>query len=92
MRQPLLRSCAAVAAFCGLLAFAPAALADVVTIAPNKDNTLYESATGSLSNGAGEHFFVGRTDVISGGAIRRGVIALTWPPRSRPARSLPGSI
>jgi len=60
---------------CGLLALASAARAEVVTLAASKDNTLYESSTGSLSNGAGEHFFVGRTDIISAGAIRRGLIA-----------------
>ena len=37
-----------------------------------KDNTLYEDSSGSLSNGAGQFLFVGRT---SGGSIRRGVIA-----------------
>jgi hypothetical protein len=66
---------AAVAAVCGLLAPAPAALGEVVTLGASKDNTLYESSTGSLSNGAGEHFFAGRTDIISAGSIRRAVIA-----------------
>jgi hypothetical protein len=41
-------------------------------LAPSQDNTLYEDPRGALSNGAGEHFFVGTTN---GGAIRRGVIA-----------------
>lgn len=61
-----------VAAGCGLLAFATAALGDVVTIAPVKDNTLYQSPTGTLSNGAGERFFVGKNATSE---IRRGVIA-----------------
>ncbi len=43
-----------------------------VSIGSMKDNTLYEDSTGSFSNGAGEHFFVGRTIL---GPIRRGVIA-----------------
>jgi hypothetical protein len=43
-----------------------------VALSPSKDNTLYEDDAGSLSNGAGDYFFVGRT---GGGAIRRGVIA-----------------
>ena len=43
-----------------------------VSLLPSKDNTLYESATGSLSNGAGQHFFAGRTN---GGSIRRAVVA-----------------
>jgi Ca2+-binding RTX toxin-like protein len=41
-------------------------------LAPSQDNTLYEHPRGALSNGAGEHFFVGTTDR---GAIRRGVLA-----------------
>lgn len=45
-----------------------------VTLTPTKDNTLYESATGALSNGAGSYFFAGRTGQISG-SIRRGLIA-----------------
>jgi hypothetical protein len=61
-----------VAGLCGLFGFAPAARGDIVTLQASKDNTLYESSTGSLSNGAGEYFFAGRTDT---GAIRRGVIA-----------------
>ncbi len=36
-----------------------------------KDNTLYETALGELSNGAGEYFFVGRT---GSGRLRRGLI------------------
>lgn len=36
-----------------------------------KDNTLYEDSFGLLSNGAGEHFFVGRNNVNQ---IRRGLI------------------
>ncbi|TDI71430.1 MAG: T9SS type A sorting domain-containing protein [Bacteroidetes bacterium] len=34
-----------------------------IVLTPNKDNTLYESATGALSNGAGEHLFVGQTNL-----------------------------
>ncbi|MCH8012222.1 MAG: DNRLRE domain-containing protein [Candidatus Marinimicrobia bacterium] len=43
-----------------------------VVIQANKDNTLYESNTGALSNGKGAHFFVGKTAV---GSIRRGLLA-----------------
>jgi hypothetical protein len=43
-----------------LLAFAWPAFADTVTIPSTRDNTLYESATGSVSNGAGPTMFVGR--------------------------------
>jgi hypothetical protein len=34
---------------------------DEVAIVADRDNTLYEDATGMLSNGAGANFFVGRT-------------------------------
>lgn len=44
-----------------------------VTISPSKDNTLYENSTGSLSNGAGQYVFSGRTSQLSG-SIRRGLI------------------
>jgi cytochrome c peroxidase len=43
-----------------------------VTLHPSKDNTLYEDDTGSLSNGAGSFFFVGKTDQEF---MRRGIIA-----------------
>ena len=43
-----------------------------VTLQPIKDNTLYQSATGSTSNGAGEYLFVGKT---GGGSVRRGLLA-----------------
>lgn len=49
----------------------------VVTLSAIKDNTLYESATGAVSNGKGIHFFVGRTN---GGSLRRGVIAFDLSP------------
>lgn len=46
-----------------------------VTLTPVADNTLYEDSTGNLSDGAGQHFYVGlsrQTD--SSLRIRRGVI------------------
>jgi hypothetical protein len=49
-----------------------AAFADVVTLAPQKDNTLYEDGKGFLSNGHGIYFFAGRTAAPS---LRRGLIA-----------------
>src|SRR6266545_2710513 len=58
-------------ALAGMVPAGPAA-ADTVTLGTSKDNTLYQSATGSLSNGAGSYFFVGMTDAAQ---IRRGVIA-----------------
>jgi spore coat protein A len=47
--------------------------AATVQISASKDNTLYQPASGGTtnSNGAGEHFFAGRTD---DGYLRRGVI------------------
>lgn len=45
-----------------------------VVLSPSKDNTLYESSTGSLSNGAGQHFFAGRTSQAVG-SLRRGLVA-----------------
>lgn len=48
-----------------------ASLADEVVLNTGKDNTLYESATGSVSNGAGEHLFAGTTGT---GQVRRGLI------------------
>ena len=52
-----------------------AALAEVVAIGARNDNTLYQSTTGGLSNGSGQHFFVGRTAQGSNASIRRGLIA-----------------
>lgn len=47
-------------------------ITSTVTLTPIKDNTLYENVSGDLSNGAGVHFYVGRTNM---GALRRGVLA-----------------
>jgi hypothetical protein len=44
-----------------------------VALGSSADNTLYEDAAGSLSNGAGTHFFVGRTGQTAD-SIRRGLI------------------
>ncbi len=46
--------------------------AAMVVLAPAKDNTLYESVTGVISNGAGENLFAGRT---AGNLTRRAVLA-----------------
>ena len=43
-----------------------------MTFNPSKDNTLFFSANGDVSNGAGPHFFVGTTRT---GNIRRGILA-----------------
>lgn len=44
----------------------------VTTLYPSRDNTLYEDAGGTFSNGAGHYFFAGRTGA---GLIRRGLVA-----------------
>jgi hypothetical protein len=43
-----------------------------VIVEAAKDNTLYDSPAGALSNGTGQHFFVGTS---GGNQIRRGVLA-----------------
>ena len=48
-----------------------ATLADVVVIPATKDNTLYESRSGGLSNGSGQRLFAGRT---GSGGLRRGLL------------------
>jgi hypothetical protein len=52
-----------------------AARADTIVITPVKDNSLYEDATGSLSNGAGSNVYAGRTSFGGGQALRRGLVA-----------------
>lgn len=44
-----------------VLAAGGTSLADTVTLAPVRDNTLYEDAAGSFSNGIGDHLFAGST-------------------------------
>jgi hypothetical protein len=44
----------------------------VISLAPNKDNTLYEDGSGSLSNGVGTFLFSGR---ILSGELRRALLA-----------------
>jgi hypothetical protein len=46
-----------------------------VTLAPARDNTLYETAAGDASNGAGNQMFVGLTGPNAGQVRRRGVLA-----------------
>src|SRR5437667_4778957 len=51
----------------------PTPAGTVATPMPVADNTLYESATGDLSNGAGMHLYVGRTNQVSA-SVRRAVL------------------
>lgn len=60
-----------------LLASAAGASAAIVNLSAAADNTLYESPTGSLSNGQGPTFFVGNT---GGNLIRRGLIKFDLAP------------
>ncbi len=46
-----------------------------VELNPSKDNTLYQSEMGNLSNGKGEAFFAGRTGPNAGSRLHRGVLA-----------------
>lgn len=48
---------------------------DTATLVPVRDNTLFESATGSLSNGAGNHLFAGRTAQPASISRRRALLA-----------------
>lgn len=50
----------------------PKAELATISLSPSKDNTLYEDAMGSVSNGAGESMFSGRTNT---GGIRRALVA-----------------
>lgn len=61
------------AASAGVAPQTQAALITVtVVLTPTKDNTLYESTTGDVSNGTGAFFFVGNT---AGASARRGLLA-----------------
>ncbi|MCZ6696678.1 MAG: DNRLRE domain-containing protein [Acidobacteria bacterium] len=64
---------ASAAIFVLLTSITPAS-ADVVVLAPSRDNTLIEDLSGSLSNGAGNAFITGRTGQRSR-SIRRGLLA-----------------
>lgn len=69
MPSMLMRALVGVAAAMGGWA---AASADQLTFYPAKDNTLYESADGSISNGRGPTMYVGRTNQS---LVRRAVLA-----------------
>lgn len=56
-----------------LFGFAVTVHADTVAINPDRDNTLYESLSGALSNGQGEYLFAGRTAQPTG-SLRRALI------------------
>jgi len=64
-------------AVCGIAVGVLAGVAgasEQVVVTASKDATLYEDAEGDLSNGGGDHFFVGRSGQNTGTA-RRGLLA-----------------
>ncbi len=63
-----------VLAFCASWVMAGFALGAEVTLVADRDNTLYETASGTRSNGAGILFFVGRSGPSSGGQLKRGLL------------------
>jgi len=56
------------------LGLAGAAAADTVVLVADRDNTLYQSATGALSNGSGIHMFAGRNGPTGGNITLRGLL------------------
>jgi len=60
---------------CCVIAFSCAtASAVTVTLTPDKDNTLLQDSGGTLSNGAGNAFYAGRTQQLSSLQMRRGLM------------------
>jgi len=57
------------------LFFASLTSAQTFELEPIKDNTLYETVNGNLSNGQGNSLFIGRTGNSAGNALRRAVLA-----------------
>lgn len=66
-----MRLCARVFWGAALAVVACTARADVVSIGAAADNTLFEDSLGTLSNGAGQYLFAGRTNF---NVLRRGLI------------------
>lgn len=65
------------------------AIADSVSVGPQKDNTLYETTTGNTSNGAGNFLFAGRNSQATN-SIRRGLVAFDFA--AIPAGSIINSV
>lgn len=72
LRSSTGRASGVLAVFVSFLMSSVVVRADTINLSAVKDNTLYESSAGNISNGAGAHFFSGRTGI---GLIRRGLIA-----------------
>src|SRR6476660_9639753 len=67
--------CAVTIILPSLFAAPTATRGDTVSLAPEKDNTLYEDGAGLLSNGSGVYLFAGKTAAPS---LRRGLIAFDF--------------
>ena len=63
-----------------MLTFGAPSRADTVTLTSGNDNTLYESDTGALSNGAGAQLFAGTSGQTGGSRITRALIAFDLSP------------
>jgi hypothetical protein len=59
-----------------------------VVLTPIKDNTLYQTADGSLSDGSGDYLFVGRVGSSGGGAIRRTLLRFDIPGTIPPSSTI----
>jgi hypothetical protein len=62
------------ATLCVTFSIASAAAQSTISLVTSKDTTLYESNSGSLANGGGSSFFVGRVGLNGGYKIRRGML------------------
>lgn len=60
---------------------------DTVKIVAELDNTLYEDSSGALSNGLGDHLFVGRTSQLSN-SLRRGLLRFDIGSEVRPGATI----
>jgi hypothetical protein len=74
------------AAVLAVALLAPPALAGTLVLQAARDATLIESSDGSLANGAGPAFFVGRTSQ-SFGARRRAVLSSSSLRRTHRSRT-----
>ena len=57
-----------------LLCYSPASAQTTILVTATKDNTLFENATGGLSNGSGDHLFIGLTGGNAGNTLRRALV------------------
>ncbi len=67
-------SCAVIGALAVVVGCVVPVVGETATLVAARDNTLYESGPGDVSNGAGDHLFVGRVGGGGGGARRRALL------------------